>query len=132
MDKIRIMLVENQSSIRSGFRALFSFIEDIEVVAEAASADEAVQKALQERPDVILMDLHLPSNSSILKDGFAATSAICKDWPEAKVLIITNWDGDENIHRALVSGAKGYILKDADFEEIGRAIRTLQLGKRYI
>jgi two-component system, NarL family, response regulator len=132
MKKISVMVVENQSSIREGFKALLNFVPDIDVVAEAASADEAVENAIRDKPDVILMDLHMPSSSSILKDGFGATAAICKEWPEAKILILTNWDGDENVHRALACGAKGYILKDADFEEIAKAIRTLQIGKRYI
>lgn len=126
------MIVENQSSIREGFKALLSFIPDIDVVAEAAFADEAVQKAIRIKPDVILMDLHMPSSNSIIQDGFTATEAICKAWPEAKILIVTNWDGDENIHKAVVCGAKGYILKDAEFQEVAKAIRMINLGKRYI
>lgn len=130
MSKISVILVEDQASTRQGLKTMLSFLTtDIDVIAEAVTADEAVQKALHHRPDVVLMDFHIPSKFSVLQDGFSATKAICYDWPEARVLIVTNHDGDENIDSARNAGARGYILKDAEFDEIAKAIRALHQGK---
>jgi two-component system NarL family response regulator len=130
---IEVVIAENQASIRAGYVALLSSQSDIKVVGEAASGRDALEVCLKLKPHVVLMDLHMPClRGSAAIDGFTATSELVSKWPEAKVIILTNWSGDENIQRARKAGAKGYILKDAEFEDILKAIRTVSIGKEYI
>src|SRR5256885_5850062 len=111
MAKIRIMLADDHTLFRQGIRTLISAETDMEVVGEAANGGDAVEKAAEARPDVVLMDIGMPGLSS-----FEATRQIKKNRPETKVLFLTMYDDEDYLVQCLEVGASGYVLK-----EIGRA-----------
>lgn len=98
---------------------------EFEVVAEAANGAQAVELFRKLKPDVVLMDLRMPVMS-----GVEATQAIRREFPDARVVVLTTYDGDEDIYRALQAGALSYLLKDMYFEELAEAIRAAHLGRR--
>jgi DNA-binding NarL/FixJ family response regulator len=102
-------------------------ISDVKVVAQASNGQEAVTMFRQHQPDLTLMDLRMS-----VMDGVAAIAAICAEFPSARIVLLTTYDGDENIYRGLQAGAKGYLLKDAELEELLAAIRAVFEGKKYI
>ena len=120
---IRVLVADDQSMIRAGFRMLLSGEEDIEVVAEASNGLEAVEKAARFRPTVILMDIRMPE-----LDGLEATRRILADDDAARVLILTTFDLEEYIYEALRAGASGFVLKDDPPEQLIAAIRTVAAG----
>ena len=126
-DPIRILVVEDHNVVRQGLVALLKITPGMSVVAEAADGRQAVKLFLEHLPDVTLMDLRLPE-----VDGVAAITEIRKAAPGAKVIVLTTFDGDENIYRALQAGAKGYLLKDTFGDELMEAIRRVQSGKTTI
>lgn len=101
---------------------------DMEVVGEAADGNEGINKALELKPDVVLMDLSMPHG----KDGFSATAELKKSMPHLSILILTMHDDDEYLFRGLKAGASGYILKSAPGQELLHAIRTVQKGEAYL
>ncbi|MFQ4138489.1 response regulator [Nodosilinea sp. PGN35] len=124
---IRVMIADDHPALREGLSALLERQSDLRVVAMAADGADAVAQARTHRPDVILMDLRMPC-----LEGADAVAAICGEWPEARIIILTTYDGDEDIYRALRAGAKGYLLKDAPCEELFTAIRQVHRGQKYI
>jgi len=124
MNKIRILLADDHTILREGVRALLANEPDMEVVGEAEDGHQAVKVAGQLKPDVVLMDISMPR-----LNGLEATSQIKKFIPEAKVLILTMYDNEEYIRKALASGAMGYILKDAAARELLGAIRAVFRGE---
>jgi DNA-binding NarL/FixJ family response regulator len=100
---------------------------DLQVVAEASNGEEALESYREHRPDVVLMDLRMP-----VMDGLTAARAILAEFPEARIIVLTTYDGDEDIYRALDAGAKGYLLKDMLRTEVLNVIRTVHVGKRGI
>lgn len=122
---IRILLADDQPLVRVGLRALIEAEPDLTVVAEAAGGQQVLDLARRERPDVIVMDIRMPG-----MDGLAATEAIAADSELAavRVLILTTFEIDEYVFRALKAGAGGFLLKDADPAEILRAIRVVAAG----
>jgi DNA-binding NarL/FixJ family response regulator len=122
---IRIMLVDDQELIRTGFKMVLSAQPDIEVVAEASNGHQAVQQVRQEDLDVVLMDVRMPG-----MDGVAATREICRQRRDAtpKVLILTTFDLDEYAFAALKAGASGFLLKEASAAELVGAIRAVHSG----
>ena len=122
---IRVVLVDDQAVVRAGFRVMLGDASDIEVVGEASSGPAAVDVVARERPDVVLMDIRMPGG-----DGLAATRAIVAGnaEPRAAVLIVTTFDLDEYVFGALEAGASGFILKDAEPEELIDAVRKLAGG----
>jgi DNA-binding NarL/FixJ family response regulator len=120
---IRVLVVDDQSMVRAGFRMLLSREVDIEVVAEAENGLEAVDKAARFHPNVILMDIRMPE-----LDGLEATRRILADDPDARVLVLTTFDLDEYIYEALQAGASGFVLKDDPPEQLLAAIRTVAAG----
>src|SRR5450432_2769895 len=120
---IRIMVIDDQSVVRQGFVALINTVADMEVIAEGTNGQQAVDLYRQHQPDVTLMDLRMP-----VIGGVDAISAIRKEFPNARVIVLTTFDGDEDIYRSLQAGAKGYLLKDTFFEELEAAIRTVHAG----
>jgi DNA-binding NarL/FixJ family response regulator len=120
---IRVVVADDQSMVRAGFRMLLSGEDDIEVVAEAANGLEAVEKAARFDPTVILMDIRMPE-----LDGLEATRRILTADPEARVLILTTFDLDEYVYEALRAGASGFVLKDDPPEQLIAAIRTVAAG----
>jgi len=126
-DPIRIMVVEDHNVVRQGLVALLSTAGDMKVVAEAANGQQAVEMHRQHDPDVTLMDLRLPGMS-----GVDAIGAIRRGDPNARIIVLTTFDGDEDIYRALQAGAKGYLLKDLFGDELMEAIRTVHAGRTRI
>jgi DNA-binding NarL/FixJ family response regulator len=120
---IRVLVVDDQSMVRAGFRLLLSGEEDIEVVAEAKDGLEAVDKATRLRPTVVLMDIRMPR-----LDGLEATRRILAADDRARILILTTFDLDEYVYEALRVGASGFVLKDDPPEQLLAAIRTVAAG----
>ena len=120
---ITVLVADDQSLVRAGFRMLLADEQDIEVVAEAADGREAVEKAARFQPTVILMDIRMPE-----LDGLHATRRILAADPDARVLILTTFDLDEYIYEALSAGASGFVLKDDPPEQLLSAIRTVAAG----
>jgi DNA-binding NarL/FixJ family response regulator len=121
---IRVLVADDQSMVRAGFRMLLAGEEDIEVVAEASNGLEAVDKAARFRPTVVLMDIRMPE-----LDGLEATRRILAADDAARVLILTTFDLDEYIYEALNAGASGFVLKDDPPEQLIAAIRTVAAGE---
>jgi len=124
---IRILVVDDHHVVRSGLAASLGLESDLNVVAEAGSAEEAVAQFRKHQPDVVLMDLRLPGAS-----GIAATADLRREWPGARVLMFTTFDGEEDIYRAMQAGACGYLLKSAPREELLAAIRAVAAGERHL
>jgi len=122
--KIRIMIVDDQSLLRRGLTALLNRNPDMEVVAEAGDGQQALRLAEKVRPDVILMDVRMP-----VMDGVAATRELSRRGCPAGVIILTTFDDDEYIFEGIAAGARGYLLKDAEYEELSQAIRTVARGE---
>ena len=121
---IRVLVADDQSMVRAGFRMLLSREEDIEVVAEAANGLEAVEKAARLRPTVVLMDIRMPE-----LDGLEATRRILATDSAARILILTTFDLDEYVYEALRAGASGFVLKDDPAEQLLSAIRIVAGGE---
>ena len=124
---IRVLVVDDHTIMRRGLVALLEQEPDVSVVAQASDGCEAVKLFCQHQPDVVLMDLRMPQ-----MDGVAAITAICAEFASAQIVVLTTYDGDEDIYRGLRAGAKGYVLKDADPDQLFAAIRTVSGGKKYI
>jgi DNA-binding NarL/FixJ family response regulator len=120
---IRVLVTDDQSMVRAGFRMLLSGEEDIEVVAEASNGLEAIEKAARFDPTVVLMDIRMPE-----LDGLEATRRILAADASARVLILTTFDLDEYVYEALRAGASGFVLKDDPPEQLLAAIRTVAAG----
>src|ERR671914_508741 len=120
---IRVLVADDQSMVRAGFRMLLGEEPDIEVVAEASNGLEAVDKATRFNPSVVLMDIRMPE-----LDGLEATRRILAADPNARVLILTTFDLDEYVYEALRTGASGFVLKDDPPEQLLAAIRTVAGG----
>jgi len=121
------MVVDDQTVVRQGFAALINTVPDMTVVGEATTGHEAVELYRQHRPDVTLMDLRMPGMG-----GVEAITAIRREFPAARVIVLTTYDGDEDIYRSLQAGAQGYLLKDVFFEDLEAAIRAVHAGQRRI
>lgn len=119
---IKVLLVDDQQLVRSGFSLILSVEDDIEVVGEAADGAEAVGLARELRPDVVLMDVQMP-----VMDGIEATRRVVAD-DLAKVLVLTTFDNDEYVFQALSAGASGFLLKNSDAERMVEAVRTVAAG----
>ena len=120
----RVLVADDQSMVRAGFRMLLADEEDIEVVAEATNGLEAVEKAARFDPTVILMDIRMPE-----LDGLEATRRILAEDRGARILILTTFDLDEYVYEALRAGASGFVLKDDSPEQLIAAIRTVAAGE---
>ena len=127
MQPIRILVVEDHNVVRQGLVALVKTVPDMEVVAEASDGKQALELFRQHNPDVTIMDLRLPVMS-----GVDAIKAIRQEFSAARIIVLTTFDGDEDIYRALQAGARGYLLKDMFGEELMDAIRTVHGGKTRI
>ena len=126
-NKIRIMVVDDQAVVRQGFVALINTVPDMEVIAEGLNGQQAIELYDQHTPDVTLIDLRMP-----VVGGVEAITAIRHDYPDARLIVLTTYDGDEDIYRSLQAGARGYLLKDVFFEELETAIRSVHAGSRHI
>jgi DNA-binding NarL/FixJ family response regulator len=126
-NKIRIMVIDDQAVVRQGFVSLINTVADMEVIAEGINGQQAIDLYNQHTPDVTLIDLRMP-----VVGGVEAISTIRHNFPEARLIVLTTYDGDEDIYRSLQAGARGYLLKDVFFEELEAAIRTVHAGSRHI
>jgi two-component system NarL family response regulator len=122
-----VLLVDDHPVVRMGLAAMIDGEPDMEVVAEAQSGEEALTLYAQHRPDVTLMDLHLPGMS-----GADAIAAIRRDHPDAKVMILTTYDREEDVFRAVAAGARGYLLKGTFRDGVLEAIKAIDAGQRVI
>ena len=124
---INVLLIDDHEMVRLGVRSYLEIQADIHVVGEASDGQEGYEKALELRPDIILMDLVMqPVN------GIESTQMIMKDWPEAKIIILTSFLDDEKVYPAMEAGAKSYILKTSTAKEIVTAIRDTYQGESVI
>ena len=121
---IRVLVVDDQTMVRAGFRLLLADEPDIEVVAEASNGRDAVAQAARFRPDVVLMDIRMPE-----MDGLEATRRILATDTDARVLILTTFDLDDYVFEALRAGASGFVLKDEPPEQLLAAVRTIAAGE---
>ncbi|WP_138500778.1 response regulator [Nostoc sp. PA-18-2419] len=121
--KIKVLLVDDQSLIRQGLRALLELEPDLEIVGEAQNGEEAINLVTEFQPDVVLLDIRMP-----VMDGVAATREIQKRFPKTKILVLTTFDDHEYVSAAIESGAMGYLLKDTPSEELAVAIRAVYKG----
>lgn len=121
---MRILLVDDHEMVRLGLKSYLDLQADVGVVAESADGRAGVEKALELRPDVIVMDIVMPE-----MNGIEATLAILKEWPEAQILILTSYLDNEKIYPVLDAGAKGYMLKTSSADEILQAIRKVAKGE---
>jgi two-component system NarL family response regulator len=125
--KIRVVVVDDHPVVRDGLETLLRAAADIEVVGDAADGRAAIAAWREHEPDVMLMDLRMPR-----MDGVDAIAAILRTSPDARIIVLTTFDGDEDIHRALRLGARAYLLKDAFGEEILAAIRSVHAGRKHV
>jgi len=123
-NKIKIMLVDDHSVVRSGLSAFLSVNPDFELVGEAENGEQAVSRAANLQPEVILMDLMMP-----IMDGVAATAAIKKQNPGIQIIALTSFQEDELVQNALKAGAVGYLMKNVSARELAAAIRAAKDGK---
>jgi len=120
---IRVLCVDDHRIVREGIALILAREVDIEVVASAANADEAVAEFKRHKPDVTLMDLRLGE-----RNGIDAIKEIRRDYPDARIVVLTMYQGDEDIHRALSAGAATYLLKDALSDDLIRVVREVHAG----
>ncbi len=121
---IRILLVDDHPVVRHGLRGMLDAEPDLTVVGEASSGPEGVSLAVGERPDVVLMDLRMPGG-----DGVSATEQIVAKAPGVRVMVLTTYESDRDILRAIEAGAQGYLLKDASPSELAEAVRAAARGE---
>jgi DNA-binding NarL/FixJ family response regulator len=125
--KIRILVADDHFVVRMGLTALVNTEPDLEVVGQAADGKQAVEEFEKHAPDLVLMDLRMP-----VKDGIRATAEIRAKHPNARVLMLTTFDGDTDIHRAIQAGAQGYVLKNSTGDKLIPALRAVAAGQRWI
>ncbi len=127
MNRIRLLVVDDHPVFRFGIVSMFHDLPDIEVIAEAVDGVEGVEAFRRHRPDVCLMDLRLPRLS-----GVEAILEIRREFPDARVIVLTTYDSDEDIFRAIQSGAKSYLLKDTPRDQILTTVRSVYAGQNAI
>ena len=125
--QIRILIAEDHAVVRDGLASVLDFESDMTVVGHAKNGLEAVARFRELKPDVVLMDLAMPE-----MDGVTAISTIRAEFPGARILVLTTYDGDETVFRALETGAKGYLLKDCSTADLLAAIRKIHSGGTHV
>ena len=124
VNPIRVLIADDHFVVRMGLRSMIDSQSDMEVVAEAANGREALELFRRYKPDIALMDLRMP-----LMSGVEATVSIHKEFPEARIVVLTTYDGDENIYRALRAGARAYLLKEIPRDEFLNDVRAVHSGQ---
>jgi DNA-binding NarL/FixJ family response regulator len=125
--RIRVLVVDDHGVVRRGLRGFLDLLDDIEVVGEAENGRQAVEEAAQLQPDVILMDLQMPE-----LDGIGAIAAIKQAHPGIEIVALTSFIEEEKVTTALEAGATGYLLKDADADEVATAVRAAYNGEVHL
>jgi two-component system response regulator DegU len=126
-NRIKILLVDDHTLVREGFAQMLGLEEDFLVVGQAADADQARKKAMELKPDIILMDIKLPGIN-----GIEATRLIKKELPETEIIILSMYDEEEYVRESVRAGATGYVLKDISQEDLIRDIKVVHSGGSYI
>jgi DNA-binding NarL/FixJ family response regulator len=124
---IRVLIVDDHAVVQQGLIAIINEESDMVVVGQAQNGIEAIALFRQEQPDITLMDLRMPEMG-----GVEAITTLCAEFNTARIIVLTTYDGDEDIYRGLRAGAKGYLLKDSKPSELRTAIRTVHSGQQYI
>jgi two-component system NarL family response regulator len=124
---IRVLIIDDHAIVRQGLAAMIENEPDMTVVGQAGNGQEAIDQYRQLQPDVTLMDLRMPQ-----MNGVDATAAICAEFTHARIIMLTTYDGDEDIYRGLRTGAKGYLLKDAEPDALLNAIHVVHSGQQCI
>lgn len=127
MSIIRLLLVEDQTLMRQGLKTILDLEPGLQVVGEAGDGEAGLQAALDLRPDVILMDVQMPKLNGVL-----ATAELIRQWPEARVIILTTFDRDDYVYQGVRAGALGYLLKDTPAHQLIETIRRVQAGEVFI
>jgi DNA-binding NarL/FixJ family response regulator len=122
-----VLLAEDHEIVRDGLAAIIDYQADMTVVGHACNGEEAVERFAELQPDITLMDLRMPGMG-----GAPAIEAIRKKFGDARIIVLTTYDGDENIYRALKAGARGYLLKDSGKDDLLSAIRAVHEGRSYV
>jgi DNA-binding NarL/FixJ family response regulator len=126
-EKIRILVADDHYIVRMGLIALVNTEPDMEVIAEAADGSQALELFAKHQPDLVLLDLRMPG-----KNGIQTTTEIRAKFPEARVLVLSAFDGDEEIHQAFRAGAQGYVLKNSTGDKLVPALRAVAAGQKWI
>src|ERR1043166_9902478 len=126
-NKIRIIVIDDQAVVRQGFVSLINTVADMEVIAQGVNGQQAIELYRANKPDITLMDLRMP-----VLGGVDAIAQIRREFSDARIIVLTTYDGDEDIYRSLQAGAQGYLLKDVFFEDLEDAIRKVHTGLRWI
>jgi DNA-binding NarL/FixJ family response regulator len=126
-DAIRVLIVDDHTVVRSGLTSFFALLDDIEIVGEAGDGSEAVAAARRLRPDVVLMDLLMPT-----MDGVTAIGLIKEENPDTEIVAMTSFIEEEKVTAALAAGASGYLLKDAEADEVAQAVRDAYHGEMHL
>jgi two-component system NarL family response regulator len=124
---IRILVVDDHFMVRMGLSSSLNVEPDIEVVAEAGTGEAALDAYRKHRPNLVMMDLRLPGMS-----GIDCTAALVSEFPDARILVLSTHSGEEEIHRAMQAGARGYVVKSSVREELLRAVREIHAGRQYV
>jgi DNA-binding NarL/FixJ family response regulator len=124
---ITVFCVDDHALVRKGVAAILATEPEIRLIAESNNGSDAIRLFRQHRPDVTLMDLRLPG-----KTGYETTREIRAEFPDARIIALTSYDGDQDIYRALEAGVRGYLLKEMVHTEVIRAIRIVHSGKRFV
>lgn len=124
MSRIRVVIADDHPIVRAGLTALLSSLPDLDVVGVAANGREALREVVTTKPDVALLDLKMPE-----LDGIAATREIARVAPEVAVLVLTMYDDDDSVFAAMKAGARGYLVKGVEQDDIARAIRSVAAGE---
>lgn len=127
MKKITILIADDHKIVRMGLKSLFAAEKDLSVVGEAEDGEQAVKKALELRPDIVIMDLVMPR-----KDGVSATRELHEQLPETNVVVLTSYSTSDTIAAALQAGARGAVMKSADDNDLLSAIRTVAAGETFV
>jgi two-component system response regulator NreC len=127
MKKIRVLIADDHTLVREGIRAMLALVSDVEVIGEAANGKEALEKAEELAPDIVLMDLAMP-----IMGGLEATRRIKRQFPQVKVLALTQYDDSEYVIPVIEAGARGFVTKMAAFSELSTAIQSVYRGDSYL
>jgi two-component system, NarL family, response regulator LiaR len=123
-ENIRVLIVDDHKVVRKGLKAFLMAYDDLILVGEAGSGEEAEIQCTQKRPDVVLMDLVMPGEG-----GVAATRAICSAYPDTRVIVLTSFEEEDLVEQALKAGATSYLLKNVDTDELAMAVRAAHHGR---